>query len=175
MILMLQKQTNFLISCLRRDRLNCLTIVLYYLLISGRIRSSTNIITLLLILLMIAEFFRSIFRGLFSKGSLNLIRLEKWRLMIILSRRIRTWLMLSYSKGRLKFWHQLRQEKLERLIQRLKYRLMNIKKFKGVVTNKRADMSRKKHREMGRWDHVLHLEFCWINGNGRRKMIISVG
>ena len=34
MILMLQKQTNFLISCLRRDILNCLPIMLYYLLIS---------------------------------------------------------------------------------------------------------------------------------------------
>ena len=31
MILMLQKQTNFLISCLRRDRLNCLRTMLYCL------------------------------------------------------------------------------------------------------------------------------------------------
>ena len=34
MILMLQKQINFLISCLRRDRLNYLPIMLYYLPIS---------------------------------------------------------------------------------------------------------------------------------------------
>ena len=34
MILMLQKQTNFLISCLRGDRLNCLPIMLYCLPIS---------------------------------------------------------------------------------------------------------------------------------------------
>ena len=134
--------TNFLISFLRRDRLNYLSIMLYYLLISWRLRSYANFVTLLLILLMSVEFSGNIYRGLFSKGSLNLIHLGRWKLMIILSQEIKTWSMLSCSKERLRSWHQPSQEKLEQSIPRCKYRLINTEKLEGVMTNKRADMSR---------------------------------
>ena len=53
-------------------------------------------------------------------------------------------------KGKAKVLTSTRQEKLEQLIRRCKYRLMNIEKSKGVVTNKRADMNREKRREMVR-------------------------
>ena len=53
-------------------------------------------------------------------------------------------------KGKTKVLTSTRAKELEQLIQRCKYRLMNIGKLKGCVTNKRADMSRERHREMGR-------------------------
>ena len=63
MILTSQNQTSSLVSCLRKDRLNYPPIMLYYLLISWRIRSSANFITLLLILPMSAKLSGNIYRG----------------------------------------------------------------------------------------------------------------
>jgi hypothetical protein len=128
-----------------------------------------------LILLMIAESFSNISRELFSRESLNLIHLGRWKLTTILYQDIKTWLMLSCSNERPECWHRLRQERLEQLIQRCRYRLRNTKKSKGVVTYRRADMSREKLQELVPWGHVLQLISCWINGNDRRKKIISVG
>jgi hypothetical protein len=51
-------------------------------------------------------------------------------------------------KGKTKVLNQLRPEKSGQLIQRYKYQLMSIEKLKGIMTNKRTDMSREKHQEL---------------------------
>ena len=175
MTLTSQNWTSSLISCLRRDRSSCPTIMLCCPLISWRIRSSANFTLPLLILLMSVEFSGNLYRGLFSMAGSNLIHLERWKLMIILSQGIRTWSMLGCSKGKPRSWHRQEQEKLEQSIPRCKYRLMSIEKLEGVVMSKRADISTKKCQRMGRPSRMLHLKFCWINGSGRRKRIISIG
>ena len=63
-------------------------------------------------------------------------------------------------KGKTKVLTSTEQEKLEQSISRCKYWLINIERLKGIVTNRRADMSRERRQGMGRQGHVLHLEFC---------------
>ena len=47
-------------------------------------------------------------------------------------------------KGKTKVLMSTRAKKLEPLTQRCKYRLMNIERLKGIMTNRGADMSRER-------------------------------